>query len=313
MARACWVSTHSDYSDAQWTALFARLASLGVREIFHDSNAGNEEIDAALIERVARLAAAHGIATHSWILVMLCNRSDIKASHRDWYCVNRDGVCCLDQPPHAAWCNFLCPTQPAARAWLASRFWALACIPGIAGVHLDYIRTAARAPKSKPDRSDLDYCYCSACLAAPAGGDPVRAVSQVVQLAADIVRTALGRALSAAVFPMHEEARAVVDQDWPAWPVDAIYTMSYPTFHAQPEAWIEHVAADARRVLPPHVRLHAGLYCPDVPVGAMRRHEHLALSGSADGVCFFIDDSLVERHAAELAPPAVERDRSRDR
>ncbi len=60
--------------------------------------------------------------------------------HPDWYNVNAKGESASDKPAYVDYYKFLDPARPEVREFVRDTVRELAAIPGLTGVHLDYIR-----------------------------------------------------------------------------------------------------------------------------------------------------------------------------
>jgi len=204
----------------------------------------------------------------------------------------------------------------------------LAAHPGVAGVHLDYIRhpdvilPVALWPKYNlvQDREypEFDFCYCEVCRArfrAESGTDPFdlpdptadqawrefrwRSVTGVVSTLSQAVR-ARGKVITAAVFPTPAIARRLVRQAWEQWPLDAVFPMIYHGFYNEPVEWVGEAAREGVRALPPDEPLHAGLYLPDLSPPDLARAVGLARQAGASGVSLFEMEGLTDAHLSAL-------------
>ncbi|KNC56164.1 uncharacterized protein AMSG_02181 [Thecamonas trahens ATCC 50062] len=292
---ASYESIKSDWSESEWKSQLQAAAVAGITHLLHDCNAGNEALDddrLALLARVAGWARELGLEYHVWYLILLCNRPEVleDSDRAGWYAIARDGSSARHAPPHAAWCHFLCPSAPDAVEFVLGHVEALALVPGAAGVHLDYIRT----PSNRGDASNdaINYCYCSRC-GGPDGA--AAAVQSIVARAADALAVQ-NRLLTAAVYPMHADAAATVNQRWPLFPLAAVLPMAYPTYHGKTNAWIADVADDARAVVDASVAVIPGLLC-EAFASASELRSVLALLdshlGPSDGIAFFTLDTYL--------------------
>ena len=111
---------------------------------------------------------------HAWTWTM--NRSGdkvVKESHPEWFSVSREGKSSLTSPPYVGYYQWLCPTRPAVRAYLAGAMERVAATPGVDAVHLDYVRHPdVILPRNLWEQYKLvqdrelppyDFCYCEAC------------------------------------------------------------------------------------------------------------------------------------------------------
>lgn len=308
-------------SDAEWLATLDRLASHGVTMVLPNVGVGLDAIEALVAP-----ARDRGIAVHAWKPVMM--NGAMVDERPEWYAVSREGVSTAVDPPYVDYYRFLCPTRPPVRAWLADQIRELASIPGLASVHLDYIRFPdVILPEALWPTYDLlqdreyppfDFCYCDACRSAfqaesgydplslpdPTADEPWRrfrwdAISRVVAQLHDAARTE-GTAVTAAVFPTPAIARRLVRQDWASWPLDGVMPMIYNGFYNEPVHWIGHAAREGVLALQRRTRgsipLNAGIYVPDLSPEELARGAELALQAGAAGVVLFDEGATTDAH-----------------
>lgn len=150
---------------------------------------------------------------------------------------------------------WLCPTQPENRALERADALRMAQVPGVAGLHLDYVRYP-----------DAAHCYCPACrraFSAHLGREVARWPAEVrngphadafLRWRADRISTFVAelsdavRALetdlvfSVAVFPLADRVPRSIGQDWPAWLragwVDWVTPMNYTEDATEFARWI---------------------------------------------------------------------------
>ena len=79
--------------------------------------------------RSARVDVVHAVS----------HRRVIK-QHPDWYNVNAKGESAVDKPAYVDYYKFLDPARPEVREFVRDTVRELAAIPGLTGIHLDYIR-----------------------------------------------------------------------------------------------------------------------------------------------------------------------------
>ena len=86
------------------------------------------------------LATAAGLEVHAWMWSMPCLIDDVIKTHPDWYNVNAKGESAVDKPAYVDYYKFLDPARPEVREFVRDTVRELAAIPGLTGIHLDYIR-----------------------------------------------------------------------------------------------------------------------------------------------------------------------------
>ena len=237
---------------------------------------------------VSRIAHELGLEYHAWEACML--RAGLP---HGWYAVNRLGQSADDFPAFVDYYKALDPRNPEVRAYLVDVCSAIAEVPDVDYVHLDYIRypdvILARGLWDKygltmeHEYAPADYCYCDDCVAAfreetgidiRAVEDPeqvpewadfrCRAVTGLVEMIAEAVH-AKGKKLSAAVFPGPDShARWMVRQQWDEWPLDMVFPMNYNDFYLEPAEWLETITAEEVGAAGEKMPVVSGLFiCPD--------------------------------------------------
>lgn len=187
--------------------------------------------------------------------------------------------CLMDDA--GAWSD---PADPAVRDRLCKTAVRLVGA-GAAGVHLDYVRTAAGTPAGEG--------------AAGAVTELVRAVSRAVREASP------GALVSAAVFPTPAEA-ASVNQDWPAWVREGLVDFVSPMIYCDdPETFRVKLAAclavaPASSLLP---GIGSGADESQTDLPAASAQLSACISSGCRGAAFFaLDDALRELLPSLLAP-----------
>jgi uncharacterized lipoprotein YddW (UPF0748 family) len=288
------------------------------------------------VEDLSRTARAEGLEFHRWIWTL--NRSGdawVKEHHPEWFTVSRNGESSLTNPPYVGYYQWLCPTRPEVRDYLASTVDELAQDDRLDGVHLDYVRhcdvVLPRGLWAKygliQDREhpEFDFCYCEVCRSRfreESGTDPLElpdptadeawrrfrweSVTGLVEALSRVAR-ARGKPITAAVFPTPAIARRLVRQSWDRWPVDEVYPMLYHAFYEEGLGWIGRCVAEGLEGLsartgsnaPGH--LHAGLYLPDLPSAELAQAVRLAREAGAAGVSLFEMGGITDEHLEALA------------
>jgi uncharacterized lipoprotein YddW (UPF0748 family) len=314
-----WVGGRRD--ETGWAELLDRWSAAGVTMAQVNVGAGLEAI-ASLVPA----AAERGIRVHAWKPTMM-NGSMVE-EHPEWYVVSRDGLSAATDPPYVGYYHFLCPTRAPVRGWVREQIREVAEIPGLASVHLDYIRfpdvilPEALWPKygivQDREYPPYDFCYCKVCretFASRSGYDPLSlddptadeawrrfrwdAITRVVSELYEVAHGA-GTAMTAAVFPTPAIARRLVRQDWVHWALDGVMPMIYNGFYNEPVEWVGEAAAEGVSALDGRVPLYAGLYVPDLDPPALARGARLALDAGAAGVTLFNAGSMTEDHWAAV-------------
>jgi len=311
-----WVHGGGAVPLATWRSRYARLRAAGIGGVLVGDG------DAAMHGEAAR---AEGLVLHRWVWAL--NRPGdafVKAEHPEWYSVSREGKSSLTTPPYVGYYQWLCPTRPAVREYLATLMDGVAATPGVDAVHLDYIRHPdVILPRNLWEQYGVvqdhemprfDFCYCDACrarFAAETGRDPMalvdpasdrewrryrwRMVTETVELLARTTH-ARGKAISAAVFPTPTIARTLVRQEWDRWPLDLVFPMLYHGFYREPVEWIGRGVAEGVVALPRATPLVAGVYLPDLPPEALSRAIRSARDAGAAGIAMFEMGGLSDAH-----------------
>lgn len=315
-----WVHGGAQRTPDEWRRRFARLRAAGL----HGVHVGGG--DTATLSAAAR---AEGLVFSRWTWVL--NRSGdarVKAEHPGWFTVSREGKSSLTDPPYVPYYQWLCPTRPEVRAYLAEQLGSIARDPAVDEVHLDYVRHCdVILPVALWTRYNLvqdrelppfDFCYCAACreaFRAQSGRDPMTLPDpsadphwrrfrwdSVTGLVRDVARAvrAAGKPLTAAVFPTPAIARRLVRQAWDEWPLDAVFPMTYNGFYNEPVGWIGNAVREGRAALPEGRPLYAGLFLPDLAPEQLREAMGAAMEAGAAGASLFEADGLSDEHLAVL-------------
>ncbi|MFA6111232.1 MAG: Tat pathway signal protein [Candidatus Latescibacterota bacterium] len=324
-----WITTDLKGSDEEWKCRLGRMREAGIDailpEIFNNHHAayGSDHLPVAgrWLEQLLPLAGEAGIEVHAWMHAMTCTVPEIVAAHPDWYAVNAKGESTADKPAYVGYYKFFCPSRPEVHDFLRRRVTELAAYPGLASVHLDYIRlpdvilASALQPKygivQDREYPQYDYCYCSVCRAAfqtAGGADPLsladpsadpawrrfrcdRITSLVTDHLAPTIRSA-GKEVTAAVFPNWQHVR----QEWSRWGLEAVLPMLYHTFYHEGIDWIRAECAKGVASLGPRTSLYSGLFVPALTPDELTTAIRASLEGGARGVSLFASGSMTEEH-----------------
>jgi|SRR5579862_1467 len=143
-----WLRPSLTKSPDDWKRDLALMRESGiagiVAEVYNGSNAlfrsRRLPVRAEWLESILPIAAAEGVEVHAWMWCMPCLLSDVIRDHPDWYNVNAKGESAVDKPAYVSYYKFLDPARPEVREFVQGTVKELAAIPGLTGVHLDYIR-----------------------------------------------------------------------------------------------------------------------------------------------------------------------------
>lgn len=315
-----WVHGGRDRSGAEWQERFRTARRAGLEGIL---------VSGGETARLAAAAEAAGLAFHRWIWTL--NRGGdrwVVEHHPEWFSVSRRGESSLTHPPYVGYYQWLCPTRPEVRSYLAGNFASAAADPQVAGVHLDYIRHPdvilpvglweKYGLVQETELPEYDFCYCEVCrrtFREQTGIDPLElpdppsderwrrfrwdGVTRVVEEIAAAVH-AEGRPVTAAVFPTPAIARRLVRQDWSGWPIDGVMPMLYHRFYEEDIAWIGEGVREGVEALAGRRPLCAGLYLPDLDPGGLEEAVGTARAAGAAGIALFEIDALQAAHWERL-------------
>ena len=324
-----WVHGNRDYHADEWRRRFARLREAGFDAVL---------VGGGDIELVSAAAHAEGLEYHRWFWTMNRNGDAwAQENHPEWFTVSRNLESSLQKPPYVGYYRWVCPSRAPVRDYLSGRVGELAANPAVDGVHLDYVRHCdVILPRGLWETYDLvqdiehpefDFCYCDVCreqFAALDGRDPLEipdppsdeawrrfrwdsVTGAVRELAAAV--HAMGKPITAAVFPTPTVARTLVRQAWDEWPLDRFFPMLYHSFYLEDIEWIgdgvrEGVAALADSHLAdgpsPGTPLNAGLYLPVLEPAELAEAVVTAREAGAAGVSTFEMHGLTDDHLAAL-------------
>lgn len=221
-----WPETCQVLKAAGMTAVFPNVLRAGVAHyrsrIVPLSDTAIQYGDS--LDQCVKAAHAAGIEAHAWIICW--NLEDAPASMTSPF--RKQGrLQVSDNGKPLAW---LCPSDPANRAWQVSVVREIAGQYPVDGIHLDFIRYKS-----------ADYCYCPGCrqrfeqqtgvrvrrwpadavsgsLSASYREWRRRQITAFVTEARRALQTVAPRAkLSAAVYPVFSSCRNSIAQDWPSW------------------------------------------------------------------------------------------------
>ncbi|MEM9324719.1 MAG: hypothetical protein AAGA85_03650 [Bacteroidota bacterium] len=281
-----WLGGPGDATDAELKTQFGGLKSKGIDVLMY--NGGQ---DPATYSRVGKLAKAAGLGFHTWIPTMV--QAPKEGIDSSWYALNGLGESALDKPAYVDYYKFLCPCKPGVYNWLERMYTAVAEVPEVDAIHLDYIRfpdvILARGLWDKyglvMDREypQYDYSYSEECVQGfmektgidiTAVEDPSQ-VEEWKQYRYDLITSivnrlteavhAKGKKINAAVFPgPNSVAKKIVRQEWNQWNLDAFFPMNYNDFYLEGTGWIGDVTNEAVATLDGKAPVISGLFiCPD--------------------------------------------------
>jgi len=210
------------------------------------------------------------------------------------------------------------------REWVQTTVKELASIPGLTGVHLDYIRhpdsILPRGLWSKynivQDRvyPPYDYGYTPyerEQFKQKSGVDPIEIgtgkikdpalekawfqfrLDMVVDLVNDYLVPAAheqGKKITAAVFPGPSLAREMVRQDWGRFQLDAFLPMLYNNFYEEGPEWVRAYTKEGVAAAGKHI--YSGLFIHNMKPEDLDRTIQMAIEGGASGVSLFSADGM---------------------
>jgi len=317
-----WMDGSMHTTPDQWKELFDKMLSGNINGLL--VNGSNE-----LYEKIGPLGERSGIHLHAWRWTM--NRGDYMKEHPEWYTINRLGNSVVDKPPYVGYYRWLCPSRPEVRDLLVKDYRDLARIPGIKGVHLDYVRycdiflPVGLLPKynlvQDTEMPEFDYCYCPLCRSIfkqKNGYDPMDQkdpsadsawhqfrLDQLVSVVRDIAKAVhqVDSVITAAVFPTPEISRRMVRQDWARFDLDAYLPMLYHKFYLKPTDWIGECIAATRQEIGTKIPLYAGLminpriFNPEVLTRTLRQIK----DSGGQGIAAFMASGISEEQLRVLS------------
>lgn len=271
-------------------------------------------VRAEWLETALPLAKAEGLELHAWMWTMVCLQEDVIRDHPDWYNVNAKGESAHDKPAYVDYYKFLDPARPEVREFIRDTVSEIAAIPGVASVHLDYVRHPdAILPSGLWSKYGIvqdkvyppyDYGYTEYSrrqFKAKQGVDPIELkdpesnaawfqyrLDSVVDLVNDYLVPAAhakGTKISAAVFPGPSRARTMVRQDWGRFQLDAFFPMLYHSFYEAGPEFVKRYTEEAVQTVKAPV--YSGLYIAPLDAADFTKTIEMARAGGANGVSLF--------------------------
>ena len=317
-----WMTPNLTKTVDDWKRDLALMRASGIDAIVPEIYNGRQAfyrsrkfpVRAEWLETILPLAAAEHLEVHAWMWTMPCLVDDVIKAHPDWYNVNAKGESAVDKPAYVNYYKFLDPARPEVREYIRGTVQELAEIPGLTGVHLDYVRHPdAILPSGLWSKYGIvqdkvyppyDYGYTEysrAKFKAAHGVDPIAMkdpesnrewlqyrLDSVVDLVNDYLvpaAKAKGKMITAAVFPGPSRARTMVRQDWGRFKLDAFLPMLYHTFYEAGPEFVKQYTEEAVKTVKQPV--HSGLFVSPLDAAAFTRTVEMALAGGAAGVSIF--------------------------
>jgi len=312
-----WMGGHADWTEQRWDSALFGLRSAGIHGIL-------TQADTMTLKKIIPLAGKYGISVEKWFIVMMNNDKRLIKDHPDWFVVSREGKSCISNPAYVGYYRFLCPSNPEVIRYLESRLDEYLAIPGLDGIHLDYIRFpdvilpqalwAKYGIIQDKEYPPYDYCYCRNCrdkFMNLKGRDPIkmdhpeldsawrqfrynRINGLVKELAAYCHQK--GKRISAAVFPGPSLAKQLVRQEWDCWPVDDFMPMLYQNFYFGSLDWIKVETEEGVKAAGSGRKLFGGLFIPSLNPRELKTAIRKSIEGGANGISLFNYESMTQAH-----------------
>ena len=325
-----WLTPGKGLSDETWLSHFETIKNSGIDGVFLQVYSSHKAwwqtdrlpMEEPLLERLIDLGRKSGIEVHAWMWTMINNNPFYIENHPDWYAVNGLGQPSFSHPAYVGYYRFMCPNNPGVKEFVSENVRSLAGIPGVSGVHLDYVRlpdviiAEGLQPKYNivQDREypEYDYCYCEICRAKfkeESGIDPLKdledpsANEQWRQFRYDSISRLVNNELvpeakaknipiTAAVFPNWQAVR----QEWRKWKLDAYFPMLYHNFYNADLQWIENNLRKEIAELETLKPVYSGLFIPSLRPEELKEAMEISRQAGAPGCSFFAFNSLSEEH-----------------
>lgn len=312
-----WMGGHADWKQPAWDSALLLMKKSGVSCILTQASP-------ATLSLVIPLARKYGIRVETWFVAMMNNDKELIRDHPDWFVVNKNGESSVEHPAYVGYYRFLCPSNPDVRAYLEKRIGEYLDIPGLDGIHLDYIRYPdVILPQALWQKYNIiqdreypqyDYCYCDLCrekFRMVTGQDPMTLeepyknerwvnfrYNQVTSLVSELstIVHSKGKKLSAAVFPGPSLAMQLVRQDWAHWPLDEVMPMLYQNFYFGSLDWIRSQTAEGVSALGGSAPLYSGLFIPSLDPREFQSAISKSIQGGATGICLFNYEAMTAEH-----------------
>ena len=317
-----WMSWKEDFTLQQWENKFFELKDLGFHGVL--LHQGNKE----KLEKIVPLAKSADLEIHAWIISLNHPDKELEQAHPEWYTISGEGTSSIQKPPYVPYYKWLCPTKEPVKKFIADWAVNLASIPGLDGIHLDYIRHSDvilpvglwKKYGIVQDREypQYDFCYCNDCrqkFKNETGLDPIDLkdpshnlnwkqfrYDSVTSLVNYVAKEVHGKQkkLSAAVFPTPEIAKKLVRQEWVKWNLDEIFPMIYHSFYEEDVEWIGKATGEGVKALDGRFPLYSGLFVPRLSPKELGQAISISLDNGAKGITIFEEGSLNKHHKRVL-------------
>jgi uncharacterized lipoprotein YddW (UPF0748 family) len=316
-----WMGGHDSWKPEQWDSVMTALSSAGISGVL-------TQADPATLSTMIPYTHKHGITVQKWFITMMNHDTNLIRAHPDWFVISREGKSCITDPAYVGYYRFLCPSNPEVRQYLKTQLDQYLRIPGLDGIHLDYIRYPdAILPQAlwstygiiqDKEYAPYDYCYCNLCrekFRSLYGTDPgtmehpdndsdwrqfrCDQLTSLVKELSDYCHSK-GKKLSSAVFPGPSIAKQLVRQSWSEWPLDEVFPMLYQNFYYGSHDWIRRETVEGVKSIAQTVPLYSGLYIPSLTPRELQSAIVKSIEGGAGGVCLFNYEAMTSQHWKEL-------------
>lgn len=331
-----WAHPHTNWDTEKWKTKINLAVDAGINamlvEVYNGTNTfyegGQLPMVSNVLEKLIPLCQAVGLELHAWMWTMPCNAPQIVSNHPEWYAYNGLGQPAHTHPAYVPYYKFLCPCHPGAQEFIKGNVTALAKIPELSGVHLDYVRlpdviiAEGLQPKynivQDKEYPPYDYSYSHECRAqfkAKFGLDPLTDIKdpanheEWVQFRRDSVTHLVNNILvpeakkykkqvTAAVFPNWENVR----QEWHRWNLDGFLPMLYHNFYLRNLDYIAEHTEKANKRLKNKIPVYSGLFIPSIGPGQLEEAISQSKKGQSAGVSLFDLASISDEHWKVLKP-----------
>jgi len=324
-----WTSWGKKVNEKTIDKVFSEWKKKGVKGVCLNVGFNIEKITIA-----AKAAKAKGLEYHAWIPTL------ISAGHDStWYTVNRLGESAYSHPVYVGYYKTLDPNKEEVQRYLIEKYEKVAAIPEVDFVQLDYIRYAdvilARGLWEKyglvmnEEYPKADYCYCDKCVSdfKNKTGIDIKKVKdpskckEWAQFRCDVLTHfvnrlsdsihAMGKKVSADVFPGPSYARKMVRQEWNKWNLDAFFPMNYNDFYSEGPSWVGKVTDEEVKSVSGKAPIYSGLFiCQDwrhkttaktpgrsgLTPSELKIAVEGAIKSGATGVCLFTPERMTKKH-----------------
>ncbi|TRX53376.1 family 10 glycosylhydrolase [Fulvivirga sp. M361] len=323
-----WINPQEDWKIDDWKKKLTLAKSNGfdalLMNVYNGRSAYFESADSpvqsTIAHEVVKICQSIDMEFHAWMFTMPCNIPEIVQQHPDWFAVNRKGESAASKPAYVDYYKFLCPCNEEAMEFVRQNVISVSSIPGIDGVHFDYIRlpdvilAEGLQPKynivQDKEYPEYDYCYSSYCIdkfKALTGIDPLTDIrdhashqqwrqfryDSITQLVNNLWLPEIKKKdlmATAAVFPNWESVR----QEWHKWDLDGFLPMLYHNFYNEGIAFIEeHTRKNIQRLkkfnnLKP---IWSGIFLPEIDNRELSQAVAHARNGGSQGIALYALDS----------------------